>query len=40
LANSTFQLALPKDAQKIAFAIQVARPGQAQHAAASGEVKP
>jgi hypothetical protein len=41
LASSTFQLALPKDAKKIAFAIQVARPGQAQKpAAASGEVKP
>jgi hypothetical protein len=41
LASSTFQLALPKDARKIAFAIQVPRPGQAQRsAAANGEVKP
>jgi hypothetical protein len=28
LASSTFQLALPKDARKIAFAVQVARPGE------------
>jgi hypothetical protein len=41
LPDSTFQLVLPKDAHKIAFAIQVARPGQAQQsAAANGEVKP
>jgi hypothetical protein len=39
--DSEFQLTLPKDAQKIAFAIQVARPGQAQPpAAANVEVKP
>jgi hypothetical protein len=41
VADSTFQLNLPEDAQKIAFAIQVARPGQAQPpASANGEVKP
>ena len=41
LSGSTFQLALPKDARKIAFAIQVLRPGEAQRPAASnGEVKP
>jgi hypothetical protein len=32
LAGSTFQLTLPKDAQQIAFAVQVSRPG--------GEVRP
>jgi hypothetical protein len=41
LANSTFQLSLPKDARKIAFAIQVSRPGQAkQPAEANREAKP
>ena len=41
LASSTFNLALPKDARKIAFAVQLARRGNApQPGAASGEVKP
>jgi hypothetical protein len=41
LASSTFQLALPKDARKIAFAVQVPRIDAApQPAAATGEVKP
>jgi hypothetical protein len=41
LTNSTFQLVLPKDARKIAFAVQVPRTDAApQPAAATGEVKP
>jgi hypothetical protein len=37
--NTTFQLALPKDARQIPFAVQLQSPGGAQ-AAANGEMKP
>ncbi len=40
LDDSQFRLDLPKDARKIAFAIQVPRPGMPPTTAANGEVKP
>jgi hypothetical protein len=38
--GNTFQLALPKDARKIPFAVQLLAPDPAAQPAASGEVKP
>jgi len=39
-AGNTFQFALPKDARKIPFAVQLVAPDAAPQAAATGEVKP
>jgi hypothetical protein len=39
-AGDTFQFAVPKDARKIPFAVQLLAPNAAPQAAATGEVKP